>query len=703
MNGNTVQINIVHKTDHDFDPKIILHPGYKVFDIMMTNMLLQPAESVTAGFISSAPATRGTIDSVLLLDNLTELVKVDDTDSAFPELEDDGKPVLMQLQKLLLEAWTIVRSVVHNETWPDIEKYHVGGSACATAGGYPGKTEWDTWDAGKGMQIFFIGFEAYKAGLMYENYPNWGQDLEGAVTSAAPAVRDDAHDLVGGLLWYDSDDNHHYSWYCRIMYGLGLAMRNDFPDLTSRIESTTSQTMLFRNIESMYFLAIVALNDLFPLSAMQSDVAVFNLAGLYETNRNRNIPEDIYKAADNDWLPFVVPDKYATFAVANKWQTYTGDFINTSVIEATTIDNAIHNWKTQYLVCGWSLKMARSMWGLGTYSKRGNTIHFANLFNGIIPTADGLYNTHGVSSWALGINISIGIDYLKARQTLPQDFLRFVNKKNFTWTQVNEIYSKFFTPFSVLGSLNGYCEPEVYIASRRGVLFEDFVDTTSFFRNESVSNVGTAAEYYQSNTDTIVADLSTTLYYGGEWIWLYTHQYIPEDYYLLMPYQWDDKEIYYSFLFGILFDTIYDPSGVTIDADFDKVKHSHARFVECIDAKQPEKVSCLITSTVVDQPKIEDVKDVLATGSLDTTMKYGMELVNRQATGASIQVGHRPNQWKGASTTYIENIGNRDVALGLIANSFMYSTSGAQVKEPAKPDNIKPPDQNTDEAEEDVQ
>jgi hypothetical protein len=645
-----VALNITKKTDHDFDPFLMMQTGYGVLHLHVTQMPMQSDVGI---------ASVGDVNHADFLDNITEFQKAGSANSTFPEIEDGTQlPIVRILERMTAAAWTCIRSVVYNGTW----------------------LTWPTWVAdvvGDGPQIFRAAYEQFKRGVFRRDPIAWSDSF----TSNFPGTAANADQVTEGLSW---SATHPFQMISRLAYIFGLSMADKFPDLSVRIEATNNDTVLERNLQALYLLFPPTMLDFYYLGAAQSDVGMFSIANLQEGLVSKKVPSDIFNSVDQAWLEFVKTSKYDVLGANMKnaggtqvLKTYVSDFIDDTLVEGTDIDTAIDNWKTKYMVCNWSLKQARSMFGVGKYEKNGEQVHFANLLSGAVQDTN--YADHldqdGEPHWYLGINLAILYDYLENKKDLVRDYLLFTKKKSYTWTDITSIYDGWFTEFSVIGGLSGYAEPEKYKQIRRMETFisTEVPDTTYGWRQDCDSNVVTTL--FATSTPTLT--ISTMLEVPSEWGYLFASQYVPNKYRFYMPYDWDEKEIYNALLLGLLFDTAETLPTGDIDKDTVSYAFQALRLVQIINCKVPDEVLCLAFGYNTQTPKWEDVADVLDYDNYsDTCQKYAVLLVDRAPTTMRFYYQHRPKGWKDIPHVFVDDVGHRDVAQQLLMNAFALQNSG---------------------------
>jgi len=648
-----IPLNWTKKTDMDFDPTRIIQPGYNVKQVgPIVTMLLQATASATASF--------GYVNSATYLDNIAKYV--DNSTPVYPAPADED-PVLGMLEQMVAQAWTAIRYIVYG-------------------GDYP------TMDVTIDDNLFKGCFEFFKAGILNRPFP-WVK--KGDMDILDSGLTTDLSDAIEGVSWGDdaalSPAYDHIAWFARIAYAFGVSMRGDFPQLSQRIEATNNATIVTRNLEALFFLFPITLMDYFYLSAAQSDVAVFNIAALLDSLVNKKVPSEIFNAIDQSWRDFVIEHKYAVLGTnLSDLRTYTGDFIGHSLLDATTLDNVIHDWKTKGMVSNWALKKARTNWGIGVYEKHGEKVHFMNLFNGAIP--DTGYTTHGDTTWELGINIALLVDYMKNREELVRDYLAYVNKKSYTWTDVAKIYSTWFTEFSVLTSLKGFCEPEAYRPLRRQFAYSDHPTNTNGWRDETGGLLTRDPQLLL--TGDAFKDDENTRSLASEWAYFYFYNQLPSHYRLYFPYDIDEAEFYNMMWFGLLFDMTADDGDAysTLDMDIDTDLCMYTvrsmRLIEMINSKMPDKVECLAWAYDTQIPKFEDVNDVLDLANYeDTALKYGSELIDSAPASNTAYCSHRPKGWKDAPVVYLDMIAHEDVAKQMITNAIGMSAVSLSSSKPS--------------------
>ena len=634
---------------------MLTQTGFTPFEIDILTMPLQATISATDSF--------GYITRKGTYDNLAKYV--DNGTPVYPTPTDEDVPLLGELEKVVAQCWTAVRSIV------------LGGS-------YPVR------DTDVDDNLLSMIYREFMNGICNQKIGWFDKDAK----LTAETVLTDA---LEGISWGDDAAAlavvHHAGWFSRLFYVMGLAYAKDFPKLATRIENTNHDVVFLRNIEALLFLATKDLMDFFYLAAGQSDVGVFNIASLYEGIVSKRVPEEVFHAIESLWSNIANEDKFDVLGStlgtgSGALTTLTGNFVAHTLIEATTISNAIFNWKTKFKVSNWALNKARTLFGIGKYEKHGETVHFANLFNGVVADDGGDYDDHGETTWELGVNLSIMIDYLTNCKGLVDDYLQYVDKKGYTWTEVTDVYKVKFTEFSVLTSLKGFAEPEAYRPMRRSIGYtgegesgqsEEGPLYTTGWRSKPVhfdpQELLTADEFETGN------DSYET---GCEWAYLIFADQLPDYAKLHMPYDWEEREVYNSIWFGLLLDCT---SGADItNAEMHGIANTVAvyhwtsrrmRVVTMVDVKQPEKIRCLAYSDDTQNPKWEDVDDVLDfTNYLDTALKYGMMLVYTTPSEIVHNMRHRPKGWPEAPETTWENIGNVDVARQILKNAVGMSSSG---------------------------
>jgi hypothetical protein len=457
--------------------------------------------------------------------------------------------------------------------------------------------------------------------------------------------------IIAGINWKDDDgsNDRHDLWLRRIGYVWALgAWEGKLPNLAQNIASTSAMTLNMRRlVDIMTCLIVFEFAYFIAISYVQSDFAMLQVALLAKEINKLKLPEDFGTALDPIWEQFAKPNKYATVTGLTNLTAYTADFIDDSLLEASTLDKMVDKLRNNYIVPNTALRLARSTFGIGNYQD-GN--HFALLLDGCTKASSGNAANHGTTQWAVGLNMACIMsffDEMKGWNELINSAI--LRNQHYTFLDLKNIIGSYFTEFSFNGSVKGMCEPEVYWAARRNLAIADSTLDSSYQHTEVVRD---PQAIHSTNVLLSLAEGAKYTDWVGVPIWstIFTQGWIDDRQALIMPDFVTEKELGYDLLLGLL--TNLTTSDTWQDQRLDWRRRD---FIEMIDFKTSEFVNFCYSSA--EQARWEYLKDPCSITDyksigiryLLSLSNYGYEILDK------IMQEPRPHGWTDAHIKIIDD------------------------------------------------
>lgn len=265
----------------------------------------------------------------------------------------------------------------------------------------------------------------------------------------------------------------HFGWLRRSFYTLGLLWAPSFPPFSARL---TEQRLV--QIERMFYIytcaAVKIVADLLiALLPIQSDKAMFNIALKIANLVNKKVDPTMGSNIEPIWSKFAELNKVlvTSDAIENE-KVWVSDYIDVSLINGTTLEDSIHEYKTEFMVSNIALKLAREMAGIGKYEKCGATDHFLILWNNACYTKTGtpctggplaIATSHGAGKWTLGLETYCALKYLEDCRQMDEEWVKFIAKSvHWTYKDISVWGAGLYTSFSMFKSVMGLADPTSY-------------------------------------------------------------------------------------------------------------------------------------------------------------------------------------------------------------------------------------------------
>lgn len=620
----------------DFAPSEIISTGYGVLDITFLNLMMQSED----GYGLAGNANND--------DYLPSKALAAAGSSSLSTTDVDFLYVLSR--QTFGEAWKFTIAA-NTGTWPTLADY----------------------------DFFEFAVENYRLGLRLQPIRAIQQDCSTASTTLTHQINSCVWDDVGA-----GTSDRHTDVFKRYFYAMGIRDAVRFPELTESIPDSATQTSWNRISTIMCIGVITELIYHYIIGALQSDRFAWSLGaaqpGLLPSKVNTT---ELATTLDPIWLHFTKPLIHDSLAGNLTSDSYDGLANPYGCFDFSLIDLAAMEPFNQRLLVDFdvpvpSLDSARNMYGGGLWEvkERGNyeTVHFANLLNLAEPSGSG-YTAHGISTWYVGPNTAIGLDFLEDVRRFKSDFEQMLRRKHWTWFDVTKVFDNFWTPFNVTKSVSGFCDPAIYKAILRQ--FGGFDDSSKTFSN--------GMGYYSggNNTSTGTNLLDSGVWFDGgaqdheNW-WM--HAIIwegqePRDV-LYIGSEMTINELAYDFMFGLLY-------ACEADDDEHKIVYYRQRYVEMIDFRDGSHFGFASPVTTVDIPRFECYTHYLETALL--YMKYGVWIDNIGATVSRIYSAARPKGYVEKHPMRIERYGDIDVKIQLIqACTAVFGTNSVTSNSPVK-------------------
>jgi hypothetical protein len=627
----------VRKLTNETDFMELVATGKEKYDITVVNLELQDSDDLEPGF-------GNTVTSHPAYDSLSEL----ETNSQFYTLGQSGNPEFMEMMMdVVAQVRTGFRQVA-NGVWPVTR--------------------------GSDNLIEYMYGEVENALL---DKPH--TKLDETFTSNETG---DITDILEGLDWKDTGlgtTEMHETVLRRLVYVWALNWQEKFPKLAQNIVATQSmQTNFDRIIELVTWLIIYEIYYMYIIAYIQSDRAMFNLAFLdYELAKNKTL-DDMKTAVDAAWTYFVKRNKIAHVSSMSHYTSWTGDFINDTQIDATTLDNTLDKLRLNYIVPTTSLELARQVFGIGKVQK--NSTNFAFLLNGKLPSSSGDYDYHGIGEWAIGLNTALVQPLFKEMKQWNKEIEQAIlRNKHYTFSDLKSLLDGYFTEFNFVGSLKGLAEEEVYWGVKRHFAFTDgTVD------NALVAEATRDPSDFAASATAPVVDYSN---WDGVQLWesIFCQGEISENYALQLPPDITMRHLKFDLLLGLMFDV--EESTSWQDHRWFAINH---QYVQMVDQKTLE-VTDLCYSDREEARWSFMIDHCVSTNFKSIAMEYNVCLIlgGVQSLDQTFQEP-RPFGWEGKHTMIIDDF-TRPEHLRLYAKLLLDKNSSAppsdvvEQQEPSKP------------------
>lgn len=495
----------VRKLTNETDFEELVATGREKYDITVANLMLQDTDDLNPGFGFTVTTHSG-------YDDIDEL----ESQSAFYTLGEGGNPAFMEM---MIDVASQVRTAFR----------------CISRG------QWPTTRGG-GCLIEYMYGEVENALL---DKPHTKLDETFSTDESG-----DITDILEGLDWKDTGlgtTEMHETVLRRLTYVWALNWRGKFPALAQNIVSTNSMEANFnRIVEVITWLIFYEIYYMYLIGYIQSDRAMFNLAFLdYELAKNKTL-DDMKTAVDAAWTYYVKRNKIAHVSGMDHYTAWTGEFINDTQIDSSTLDNTIDKLRLNYIVPTTSLELARQVFGIGRTSK---SVNFAFLLNGKVCSSSGDYDTHGIGEWAIGLNTALVQPLFKEMKQWNKEIETSILKnKHYTFLELKPLLDGYFTEFNFVGSLKGLSEEEVYWGVKRHFAYTDGTVDNALIAEATrdpsdVAASGTAPVASLANWDGV--QLWPLIFCQGE---------IAENYALQLPPDITMRHLKFDLLLGLMFD-----------------------------------------------------------------------------------------------------------------------------------------------------
>jgi hypothetical protein len=302
-----------------------------------------------------------------------------------------------------------------------------------------------------------------------------------------------------------------------------------------------------RIIELVTWLIIYEIYYMYLIAYIQSDRAMFNLSFLdYELAKSKTL-DDMKTAVDAAWVHYVKRNKIAHVSSMSHYTSWTGDFINDTQIDSSTLDNTIDKLRLNYIVPTTSLELARQVFGIGRVNDR--SINFAFLINGKAPSSGGDYDSQGIGEWAIGLNTALVQPLFKEMKGWNKEIEdAILRNKHYTFLELKPLLDGYFTEFNFVSSLKGLAEEEVYWGVKRHFAWTD----------DTVDNA-LIAEETRDPSDFAASGTAPVAGLSNWWkvqIWpaIFCQGEIAENYALQLPPSVTLRHLKFDLLLGLMFD-----------------------------------------------------------------------------------------------------------------------------------------------------
>jgi hypothetical protein len=619
----------------DYHPSEVISTGYEIVDLTFLNMMAQSSHAygLSGAYLPSYALGQ----------------------SASSSLSTTDEDILITIfRRLLGESWKYIISIITSASWPTLADYDF--------------IEW--------------AVKNYRAGLRLQPILALQEDT----TTAATTV----DHLVKSLNWDDdaTAEDNHTELFKRIFFCFGIRDAGRFPELTDSVKDASTQVSWNRVSEIMCLGAIMELSYLFPLGAAQSDRFVWAIGASTPGLLPRKVStQDLAVAIDPIWLK--ISKNYIHDALGDNLddpEEYDGlahaygpfDF---SLVDLSAMDPYNQRLSEEYDVPVASLEMARRLFGGARkeIKERGNyeTINYALLLNLAEPASSG-YTAHGISEWAVGPNTAIAIDFLEDLRRLRSDFEQMLSRQHWTWFDVKQVFTDFWTNFDIVNSLSGFCDPNTY----KGVLrqFGAFQDSSRTFPDSDGLGYYSGGNYTSTEQDQAANSVWQVATNYENWFHtlLVWKDQDPRDC-LYMGTDWDINELLYDLILQLLFHS--DTNG-----DEHKVYWFRQRYVEMIDFRDGSHFCFAGPTTTNDIKRAEILSDYLETDLL--ALKYGVWMDSINPTFSRVYIDSRPKGYVEHHPMRIERYGDPQVKIQLIqaamalwGKSTVTSNSPVEVKD----------------------
>jgi hypothetical protein len=665
---------VLEKYKPDEDPFRVVQTGWETGEIFIIKMASHNMATTSALLtnLMKMPTKRTDYDSK------TELEAAAPT--TFYGIDEGSCQFLEWLLDLVSQARTFVRQVRSSSTWPVKPSVVLGvdGLACA----------------------FWYLCEDMRRGLMHEGpNPMYLIDAATPILTAANTVAK----VIAGLDWKiiatpTPDSENNWTQVRRWIYALGLYWQSSFPKFFARFDSM-QEVQITRTVEIFTAAAIYVIADFYFLSAAQSDRAMFNIAFLRKGLVSGKIDPSLATSIERFWDPLAKLGKYARYD-GTKNASYTTNFIDAQLVNSESVEESIHDYNTEFVVCDLALKLARSMFGISKYDKAGEVKHFASLLdlansggdanaNTIVALSDTGFDTHGISTWMLGANMAICQKYLQDCRMRDEEW-EFAVRKKLHWThaEISEWAATIFTKFSMKGSLMGLCEASAYKALKRNI-----------YSAADAGGIIATGEGRDPNLVHSTSTLQLTMAKAGyisqsPWILLFLQGYMKEQSRLIMPTDWTIEEFIQELRFGMLLGKVdaYATSGR-------KWLGKKLHFVQAVNSKTKEVIE--MWKMKDEEIRVEFITDVLAhtTGVFTTpalSAKYAFGLVEVAPDPLEYNSEARPKGIEDQGTCFIPRFGDPNVMKAILSRVYgpLSSTKAAAPAAPSTPASVVKPASN---------
>jgi hypothetical protein len=379
--------------------------------------------------------------------------ELEDASSNFFGVEHSSNTQPMEfLLDVVAQARTFMRSAARG-VWPDL--------------------------ASSSALLAFLALEVRQA-LLDQPHTQTQEDMATAGTTLT--------NILEGISWSDdglSTNDMHCQWLRRLVYIWALSWTGKLPNLAQNIAATQAMTVnMNRIVDVITCLIVFEIFYFFLIGYVQSDRAMFNVGFLGYELAKLKTHDEMATALDPIWEHFAKQNKIGYMSAMSNHSAWTADFIDQTEIEANTLDSTIDRLSTSFIVSQTGLKMARSLFGIGNY-KDGE--HFAFLLNGTPASGDGAGEYHGLSDWMIGVNSAIVMRCFEEMKGWNEEInSAIMRNKHYTFLELKDLISSYFTEFDFVSSVKGICDNEVYWGLRRNLTFADNPISSALLETEVV-------------------------------------------------------------------------------------------------------------------------------------------------------------------------------------------------------------------------
>jgi hypothetical protein len=433
-------------------------------------------------------------------------------------------------------------------------------------------------------------YEDIKAGLLEDVMP--GYDDEGDPASTI-------ENKLKGVSWKDTGvttKDRHWTKLRQWMYGYGLMKRNEFPKHSARIDQMSKAQEIFDQWIYLYIdLAMIEYFYMIVLAQAQTAQAILKLGILQQGLASKKYEgfglEPNFDPVWSDFVERTKIDNITGLVGLDKFTPYLDNPIDDTLIKDTTLDTILYDHKDTYPVPTRSLKIARSMFGIGKDESRNTTVHFFNALIGGIPDGDENNISHGKKVWALGLETAIHFQIMRKLQdlNLPKTIEQaLINQKHYHFQDLEPTFANVFVEYNFSKSLSGYAEAYARYGLASFMRFDQVMSNTPVLFEEVVSDP-------QSIHTGGVLDTTVPTFLNQIHVLPVIQGHIPEYYELVFGGQVSMDEIRAVMFFGVLLsltssvnwqDNRYSMYRAEICQIIDTVDERILGYAKCLGAEQ---------------------------------------------------------------------------------------------------------------------